>query len=405
MLDRLQLELLLQTGTEIFGPVFDDIPKNRDASDFLDYLNTAPTSYDMFHLMNDAVRKSVSRYDSVALFLSGGVDSTSLLSLLSQTDTEVIAYHTDWKYPSRSELHYAKTAADLYGVELRVVNVSAEAQSHYLEEALVKTKSIDYTATAVYMACKQVAADGLSVAVNALGLDEYLAGYPIHRELYYRRDSVSFFPYIRTHRRALRFLMQKFGNDKAFFMRKMFPYAYKPFLRDTDASNIEEAAESLYARCASRSRWDLAQRLTIISMIENFETVITRIADTAGVTMVFPYIDKPLADYCLNLPPAIKENKAPLRNLLHFLGLPNDLARRGADWSDLKKWDKYAWGGTTAPYVECLHFMESLFSSVKANAWFSDFYIKKFLSRLFIIPQRPGLQMLLFLKLAELMNL
>lgn len=413
--DKLALELLLQTGGEGALPL---IKGNYKWTFPLEWKNVVPESFskdfnlqDLHKRIQNAVSSSTRTAEGkrIAVLLSGGVDSTSLLRYTTyyNPDADVMAYHTDWHYPPRSEVEHAQHAADFCGVELKKIDVSPVKQVPFVEEALIKTKTIDYSITPVYMVFKQMKADGIDVAFNALGIDEYLSGYPIHRRLYDRMDSKlpKILPPMNASSRPMRLAMRKFGDDKTFFL---FNSMINPNMRfgNTPAQDVKQMIENFYSDVKRGSLWNTIQMSLAKGMYHNYATNITRAAQAAGMKVNFPYFDYDLANFCFGIRPDLKVNKKPFREIMKVdLGIPESLYMRGANWYAGKDWDKYAWGGTIEPYLESPEYMSSIRpKEPDVNLWFSQKAIKKFWSLDFKRPSRVLFQMHLFLKLMDLIK-
>lgn len=413
-INRLSLEHIMQTGGEGAMSLFTG-----------NYKWLVPTRWkfvvpvDKYNISSDILHKHLLNATKtaventagldVAVLLSGGVDSVTLLRYITKfyPDSSITAYHTDWNYAPRSEVKHARRAADFCNIGLKVIDVSPEAQIPFIDEALTKTKTVDYSIIAAYMGFKQMKADGIDVAFNALGLDEYLAGYPIHRRLYDRMSSnlPKFVPPINSSSRYIRWAMRKFGNNKSFFY---FNTMINPHIRFglSPRRNVKSLIKQSYSGVQSTSIWDTIQKHLANQMFYNYGTNIRRAATAAGIEVEFPWMHYKLANYCFGVRPQEKYNKEPLRKLMvDTLLLPPDLANRGRNWHDGVDWDKFAWGGTIEPYTNSPEFMKSIRPDrFDVTQWFNRKTINQFWSNGFKKPSRVYIQMLIFLKLLALIK-
>jgi len=400
------LEVVLQTGGETFGEsVFDarsfsfDIawPNNRP-------LETAPQlNGEELARLSDLLLKAAKRTlepftdKRVGFLLSGGVDSSVCLYLIKQAfpSCDVKAYHTDWGIPERSEIRYAETAAKLANVPLRVVDTSAEAQIPHIDDALSGIKTISYSAVPVYMAFRAMVEDGMDVGVNALGLDELMAGYPIH-QLFYARSSLNVVPYFRRleRMRYYRAASLRWGTDKAWLLRIVAPRSSTRYVTQStvDLGTVYEEKVKAY------SLWNTIHNWLLNAMIHNFAPLMSRAAAANGLKLLFPYIDHQLMDRCLSYSPKAKVNKAPIRALMRTrFGFPEELASRGEKWGS-----KIGWGGTHLPYVQSRKYLDAVMpKSQSAEEWFvsppKDLY-----SEIHDRQNPVAFDMALFLKILEL---
>jgi asparagine synthetase B (glutamine-hydrolysing) len=390
-MNRDALELVMQTGGEIYnrtvfprgGYVRMAFPSNgkRYSVDKLELKN----------LLEEAVSRGIGNHDEIGLLLSGGVDSSLLLHLVRELhpDVRVIAYHTDFGVPERSERLDAIEMAAHENVKLRVIDVHSSKQISYIDESLRMMKTVSYGAPSVYMIFDAMRKDGINVAFNALGLDELMAGYTIHKR-YFNRGRLNFWPFMRTENRPLKYLMYKYGNAKSFMLSNTLADPAISFVQDTSL----EASE-FYKFMKAQTLWDTIQYWTYVAMEGNFASLIKRGAWAHGIKVVFPYMDYPLMRYCHNIVPEEKLNKAPVRWLMrNEYNIPERIVRKGENW------DKIGWGGTPLPYFSDGMYMAAISTNEDAiHEWFTKEAIDKYYGG-----NRQTLQMLLFTKLLEVLE-
>jgi asparagine synthase (glutamine-hydrolysing) len=116
----------------------------------------------------------------VGAFLSGGVDSSSVVGLMSQYVSKPIKTYSigfESKYARLSELEWAKIAAERFSTDHAEVVIGGEEVSRIYDSLIqaIDQPSIDGTNT--YFVSK-AARTGVTVALSGLGGDELFAGYP-----------------------------------------------------------------------------------------------------------------------------------------------------------------------------------------------------------------------------------
>lgn len=129
------------------------------------------------NLFENAVRKQMVADVEVCAFLSGGLDSTSVVKIASQENrslkTLAFGYKNKW-----SELPYARAAADMY----RTDHHELLEEDIDIEELFLKLPDIydepfsDSSAVATYLICKAASKYG-KVVLTGDGGDELLGGY------------------------------------------------------------------------------------------------------------------------------------------------------------------------------------------------------------------------------------
>lgn len=129
------------------------------------------------HLFKEAVRKQMVADVEVSAFLSGGLDSTSIVKIASEYDKSIKTLAYGYKGVS-SELPYARLAAELYGTNHKEV----EEQHIMLDELFRILPNVydepfsDTSAVATYLICKEARKHGKVVLTGDAG-DELLGGY------------------------------------------------------------------------------------------------------------------------------------------------------------------------------------------------------------------------------------
>lgn len=145
-----------------------DIQKNDLASSKEEFEN----------LLKMAVRSHLKADVPVGIFLSGGVDSSSITALLDRDVTEQIKTFTLGFYGAdNNEFKYARQVADLFNTEHTEVMIEPKTIRHlpeiiwYLDEPLA-----DPTCVPTFI-LSQVASKSVKVVLSGEGADEVFAGY------------------------------------------------------------------------------------------------------------------------------------------------------------------------------------------------------------------------------------
>jgi asparagine synthase (glutamine-hydrolysing) len=135
----------------------------------------------ILELLQDSIRLHMVSDVPVGVFLSGGVDSSTIVALMSKIlDRPVrsfsIGYEADAKY---DELHHARHAAELYGTEHHEIRISERdllsflpALIHHQDEPIA-----DPVCVPLYFVAKLAKERGVTVCQVGEGSDE-LFGYP-----------------------------------------------------------------------------------------------------------------------------------------------------------------------------------------------------------------------------------
>jgi len=121
----------------------------------------------------------IGNIDSIGVWLSGGVDSSTLLYLACEVlgPEKVRAYSVN--FGNQSEVERAKLIADWCDVRLVIEEMTAEDSIRLTEETVLNRRGPVDT-THVTFASKLCNREGTKRVLSALGLDELQGGYPAH---------------------------------------------------------------------------------------------------------------------------------------------------------------------------------------------------------------------------------
>ncbi|HEY7544709.1 MAG TPA: asparagine synthase C-terminal domain-containing protein, partial [Blastocatellia bacterium] len=326
-------------------------------------------------LVDQAVERQMVSDVPVGAFLSGGLDSSSVVAMMRRATKEKIRCYSigfDAYDPSDAnpvDLPYARIVASHFDLDLVEVRVRpdvvgfTERMVYLLDEPQADPACIN-----VYLICEQARADGYKVLLSGAGGDDIFSGYRRHQALYLERywgwlpEGV---------RRLLARSARKMsvGTTVSRRVQKYFAFAdRKPedrmmayFLWTTD-----EALRSLYAG-------DLRQKLADYDTLDPLRKTLSRIPRETdplnrmlyleakhflpehnlnytdkmsmahGVEVRVPLLDLDLVDYAVHLPSGEKQNgmrlKWAFKNAMRGV-LPEAIIRRGKTGfgAPLRRW-------------------------------------------------------------------
>lgn len=135
----------------------------------------------------DSVRHHLVSDVPVGAFLSGGIDSTSLVGLMreaGQQDIQTVTLTFDeFRGGSEDEAPMAAECARLYGVRNVARRVGADEFQSDLPAILAAMDQPSIDGVNMWFAAKAARELGLKVAVSGLGGDELFGGYPSFRDV------------------------------------------------------------------------------------------------------------------------------------------------------------------------------------------------------------------------------
>ncbi len=164
--------------------------KENETTKHCYYRLLADTSYELTdkkstqELLRSTLRESVLQHMRADVpfgaFLSGGIDSSLLVGLMTEVRSEKInTFQISFEEEAFDERKYAQLVANKFGTDHHEINLSAET---FLQDIPSAVASIDFPSgdgPNTYAVSKATKEAGLTVAISGLGGDELFAGYPV----------------------------------------------------------------------------------------------------------------------------------------------------------------------------------------------------------------------------------
>lgn len=184
----------------------------------LDHLATVPTDFNqqaaLFReLLDDACRLRLRSDAPIAVSLSGGMDSTSVLATLHQVgghnnprwsnSHRPTAYVATFPDRIRDERRYAELLVQALNIPTHYEPVGAQLTSELLDQMLFHAEDINSVQLANWTVYAAMQRDGIPVAMTGDGSDELFVAYPTHIQAALA-ESLRGFPSWQRYREILR---------------------------------------------------------------------------------------------------------------------------------------------------------------------------------------------------------
>lgn len=132
-------------------------------------------------LMRDSLRISMEADVPVGILLSGGIDSSSNVVLLSELGFENL--HTfSVVFPDEntefSEERWSTYIAELFGTEHRALEVRVDQAKEWVVDGVARMDQPSIDGINTFLVARSIASAGIKVAVSGQGGDELFLGYP-----------------------------------------------------------------------------------------------------------------------------------------------------------------------------------------------------------------------------------
>lgn len=133
-------------------------------------------------ILRDSVAHHLVSDVPVALFLSGGLDSSSVVALASEVSaTRLDSFTVTFTEADYSEAAHARTVADRFGTRHHEVPLSGQDVLDALPDAFAAMDQPSLDGLNTYVVSRAVRSQGIKVVLSGLGGDELFGGYPSFR--------------------------------------------------------------------------------------------------------------------------------------------------------------------------------------------------------------------------------
>ena len=306
-------------------------------------------------LLEEAVRLQLVSDVPVGVFLSGGIDSSALVSILSRGGVTPSTFSIVFREADFSEAQYSRAVAAKFNTDHHEINVSQADVLASIPDALSAMDLPTMDGVNTYFVSRETRRAGVKVALSGLGGDEIFAGYSTFRTVPRMERFTQLWKHVprvvrgplasafaslsraSDQNRKLASLVRDNGNvvHPYFLSRMLFTPAQRDGLFAGAGAPAAEAATA-----SQRSRLKQALPLDPINRISYLEArcymlnTLLRDADfmsmSQGLEIRVPLIDHQLAKAVLSLPGELKLNHTPKKLLVEALSesLPDEVIHR-----------------------------------------------------------------------------
>jgi asparagine synthase (glutamine-hydrolysing) len=138
---------------------------------------------DVYATLDQAVRMQTVSDVPVGLFLSGGIDSSSLAGILSRAGIRLNTFSIIFREAEYSEAEYSRTVARAFACEHQEIMVSQGDVLDAIPYALRAMDQPTIDGLNTFLIARQTRAAGIKVALSGLGGDELFGGYSTFRDV------------------------------------------------------------------------------------------------------------------------------------------------------------------------------------------------------------------------------
>lgn len=348
--------LTLENGSVSTREYWNPLPSSR-AESIQQSGNGIATADRLPVILRDAVLSHLVSDVPVGVFLSGGIDSSALVAVLSKNGVRANTFSLVFQEEEFDEGQYSREIARRFGTEHHEIPISLQDTLAALPEAICAMDQPTIDGINTYLVSAKTRAAGVKVALTGLGADEMFAGYSNFRRVPRMESLVQRLGRMpKLARRPLAASMALFGgrSDRNRKLAEMAgggdPIVHPYFLaRLLFGSADREALFSAPDYAASQQSLDrvlqesvvASQSLDPVNRVSYLEShcymrnTLLRDSDfmsmAHGLELRVPFLDRVLVEACFRIPGARKlEGKLPKALLLASLGaeLPREIVNR-----------------------------------------------------------------------------
>ncbi|MEM7036286.1 MAG: asparagine synthase (glutamine-hydrolyzing) [Bacteroidota bacterium] len=298
--------------------------------------------------MQAAVERRLISDVPLGAFLSGGIDSSAVVALMSEVSGKPVdTFSVVFQEKEYDESRWSKMIAEKYNTRHHPILLRPSDFLEALPEAL---KAMDHPSgdgINSYVVSQVTKAQGITVALSGLGGDELFAGYPIFTQLPdIQKRSLWKVPALARKPLSGVYGMLKKGRqaDKVKQLLRLpnadMPHIYKVFrtiynweqARQLAPTNQPHPLDALLAE--ARQLHPLLSKISLAEISSYTHSVLLRDTDQMSMAHALevrvPFFDHELVELALRIPDQHKRPKYPKQLLVDALGdlLPNEVVHR-----------------------------------------------------------------------------
>jgi len=310
---------------------------------------------DVYDLLQAAVERRLVADVPFGAFLSGGIDSSAVVGLMSRVaKSKVKTFSVTFDESEFSEAKYAQLVAKKFQTEHHEIHLRPEDFLHDLPAALAAMDHPSGDGPNTYVVSKATKAAGITMALSGLGGDELFAGYDIFKRAAELRRKKWLGalpgPLRGLAGWGLRTMRPGVASDKIAFLlghgrfdleaihtlsrRSLLPGQVKALLSEPRAWSGNASQTAMQAEHFFPEKNYLLSAVSFAEISTYMQNVLLRDTDQMSMAHALevrvPFLDYTLVEYVLSVPDRFKYPHTPKKLLVDALGdlLPPEIVNR-----------------------------------------------------------------------------
>jgi len=304
-------------------------------------------------LLYHAVERRLVSDVPLGAFLSGGIDSSAVVAIMSQVSKSATnAFTITFEEKEYDELPFAELVARKFGVHHAKVLLRATDFLDKLPAALDAMDTPSGDGPNTYVVSEAIRKSGITVALSGIGGDELFAGYPIFHQFKALKKRSTAFDHTRLLRKGVSTLLPATHHRRAKWKNVLEAESsriadiYPVFRRIQSAQMIRRFTTArdqgagmtletlMREKQSSIAAFDSLSQVSIAEYLGYTQSVLLKDADQMSMAVSLevrePFFDHDLVEYVLNVPDEIKQPVYPKKLLIESLGdlLPDEVVFR-----------------------------------------------------------------------------
>ncbi|MES1223646.1 MAG: asparagine synthase C-terminal domain-containing protein, partial [Bacteroidota bacterium] len=292
----------------------------------------------------------------VAAFLSGGIDSTAVVGLMTEVSSaKPNTFNISFEEDEFNESGYAEKVAQKFNTNHTRILLKPNSFLDELDEALNAIDRPSADGINTYVISKAVKEKGIKVALSGIGGDELFAGYPIFSQYLRLRQKKIFWKLPAGLRKLASFALLSGSNTSKnirigqvlnapgcsienvypFFRQIFSPKQINRFLSAiAEIDHTTSVQNELEHRSKDISRLPLLSQVSVAEYLGYTQNTLLKDTDQMGMAVALeirePFFDQDLIEYVLRVPDILKKPVYPKSLLVESLKpmLPDEVVFR-----------------------------------------------------------------------------
>lgn len=339
---------MLLKGGDLHIKRYWDLNDFTSESNDMDYAHACAKTKE---LLFQAVERRLVTDVPFGAFLSGGIDSSAVVGIMSKMSVQKVeTFNISFDESEFSEAKYAKKIAAKFETNHHEIKLSPGDFLNDLPEALNAMDHPSGDGPNTYVVSKATKNSGITMALSGLGGDEVFAGYDVFKRMMEinKKSYLNILPPIlrKIPASVLKAKNKSVAGDKIYEVltqekvdvRNAYPISRKTF-SDSQIKNLlkhknESNLKTLISKVKATDKDHLLSYVSALEINTYMQNILLRDADQMSMAVALevrvPFLDYKLLEFVLSVKDEYKYPSTPKKLLIDALGdlLPDEVVNR-----------------------------------------------------------------------------